>query len=560
MPRRLVPVLGLALLSLSTPARAADPIMPLSEVRAGMHCKGLSVVRGTEISEFDVEVIDVVAGGPPSATRILVRVSGPAVDATGIGQGFSGSPVLCDDGSGTRRNAGAISEGLGEYGNKTVLATPIETMLGAPPEAPRGRGSRRAGAALLRAARPLELLTFGGLPPQVRRVLNLASRRARRPVLAAPAGPLGSYPPQELRPGASVGASLVAGDLSAAAIGTVTYRDGNALWAFGHQLDAFGARSLMLSDAYVFSVVNNPLAIPEVTSYKLAAPGHVQGAVTNDTFGAIVGRTGPAPRAIPFRIFARDRDTGRTSALAAQVADESSLDLGTGLPLMGSLGISSAVADLLASEPLRASSSLCLRISIRQRRRPLGFCNAYFDLEGPFNDAQTALGLVDSYEFGPLTVTGVTARMAISRGVREAFLLRGRAPRRVRPGQVIRVRLVLRRRRGGRTTLTARLRVPRDLRPGRRVLRITGRDPRQIDVALEDELVLFLVGEEEGGGRRSARSIRELAARIRALRKPNGLRASFRRGDEARIFYRSADRLLRGSVRIPLRVVRRKRR
>jgi hypothetical protein len=186
MPRRLVFALGLALLAPSTPAQAAEPIMPLSEVRSGMDCTGLSVVRGTEISEFDVEVIDVVAGGPPSATRILIRVSGPAVDATGVGQGFSGSPVLCDDGSGARRTAGAVSESVGEYGNKMALATPIETMLGAPPDAPRGA---RANAALLRSGRPLELLTFSGLPPAVRQVLRSAAgrrnfaparRRARR--------------------------------------------------------------------------------------------------------------------------------------------------------------------------------------------------------------------------------------------------------------------------------------------------------------------------------------------------------------------------------------------
>jgi hypothetical protein len=42
------------------------------------------VVRGTDISSFDVEVIDVVSGDPSeSGARILVRVSGPAVDATG---------------------------------------------------------------------------------------------------------------------------------------------------------------------------------------------------------------------------------------------------------------------------------------------------------------------------------------------------------------------------------------------------------------------------------------------------------------------------------------------
>jgi hypothetical protein len=560
MPRRLFLVLGLALLAPGAPVQAAEPIMPLSEVRSGMDCTGLSVVRGTDISEFDVEVIDVVAGGAPSAARILVRVSGPAVDATGIGPGFSGSPVLCDDGSGRRRTAGAISEGIGEYGNKVALATPIEAMLGARPEAPREQRSaraRRSDAALLRSARPLELLTVSGLPPQVRRVLRSAARRARRAVLAAPAGPLGSYAPQELRPGASVAAAVAGGDLSAAAIGTVTYRDGDALWAFGHQIDGFGARSLLLSDAYVFSVVNNPLGLPEVSTYKLAAAGHIQGTVTNDTFGATVGRVGAPPRMIPFGINARDRDTGRAIALSTQVADESAVDLGTGLPLMGALGLSSALSELLASEPQRASSSLCLRIRIRQRSRPLGFCNRYFDLEGPLNDAQTALGLVDAYEFGPLTVTGVAVRLGVGRGVREAFLLRGRGPRRVRPGQTIRVRLLLRRRKGGLTRLNARLRVPRSLRPGRRTLRISGQPARPISDPLEDELVFLLTGEEVEG-ERSPRSLGELAERIAALRRPLSLRASFRRGQSSRLSYRDAGRLIRGSVRIPMRVVRRR--
>src|SRR5215211_3638155 len=137
-------------------AHAADPIMPLSEVRAGMHCTGLSVVRGTDIASFDVEVIDVIADEPTiGGPRILVRTSGPAVDDTGIGPGFSGSPVLCDG-----RNAGAISEGVGEYGNHIALATPIEEILGARPAAARARRAPR----IARAARPLVgPLTVGGL-------------------------------------------------------------------------------------------------------------------------------------------------------------------------------------------------------------------------------------------------------------------------------------------------------------------------------------------------------------------------------------------------------------
>ena len=221
-------------------ARAADPIMPLSEVRQGMRCTGLSVIQGTTISSFDVEILDVIAPEAGlSGPRILIRVSGPAVDETGIGPGFSGSPVICDG-----RNAGAISEGLGEYGNHVALATPIEGMLEDRPTAP---ASARRDPALLRAARPLQTpLTVSGLTGPARTLVERAARRANRPLLVAPAGPAGGYAPVDLRPGAALSAAISTGDLGLGAVGTVTYRDGEDIWAFGHPFEGLGRRALFL--------------------------------------------------------------------------------------------------------------------------------------------------------------------------------------------------------------------------------------------------------------------------------------------------------------------------
>src|SRR3954470_11684548 len=121
--------------ALADPAAAAaqgDPVMPLSQVQRGMHCTALSVIHGTAISSFDTEVLDVISGDAADDARILIRVSGPAVDETGIGPGFSGSPIYCTDGDGVSRNIGAISEGIGEYGNKVGLATPMQHILARP--------------------------------------------------------------------------------------------------------------------------------------------------------------------------------------------------------------------------------------------------------------------------------------------------------------------------------------------------------------------------------------------------------------------------------------------
>src|SRR5688500_15334629 len=133
-----------ALLVPADPAHAGDPIMPLWQVNAGMQCTGYSVIQGTAISSFNVRVLDVAAGEATSGGgRILFEVSGPAVDATGLGPGFSGSPIYCPDEAGTQRAIGAIAESINEYGGKVALATPIEAIIGTPVDVP-GRPSAAA--------------------------------------------------------------------------------------------------------------------------------------------------------------------------------------------------------------------------------------------------------------------------------------------------------------------------------------------------------------------------------------------------------------------------------
>src|SRR3954453_7115072 len=121
MRARVLAATVVALLAPAAPAVAGDAIMPLSDVHAGMRCTGYSVVRGTEISSFDVDIEDVIDGDASGeGPRLRTPAPGPAVDETGIGPGFPGSPIYCPDEHGTPRNAGAISESLGQYGGKVA--------------------------------------------------------------------------------------------------------------------------------------------------------------------------------------------------------------------------------------------------------------------------------------------------------------------------------------------------------------------------------------------------------------------------------------------------------
>jgi hypothetical protein len=555
--RLLVAATLVACLLPAAPAVAAgDPIMPLAEVRSGMQCTGLSVIRGTAIESFDVEVIDVVDSEPGTGTAmILVEVSGPAVDRTGVGPGFSGSPIYCGG-----RNIGAISQSIGDYGGKVVIATPIESMLANPVDAPRPRAG----------ARPLAApLTISGLHPALGRALERAGKRVGRPVTAVPAGPLGSFPRQTLVPGSAVAASLSSGDLKVSALGTVTYTDADRVWAFGHPFENAGARSLFLQDAYIFKVINDPLAPITGGSFKLGFPGHDLGTLTNDASAAIVGRVGPLPKTTAVQAFARDGDTGATRLVRSTVADETDLDNPTGFTGLGAvapLAVAQAAGTVMQSAPGRLTGRMCVTIRLRERpRRPARFCNRYlsstiFDpTAGPLSnpiafpaafDVSDAIALIESYEGRTPHVTSLRARVDLMRGERLAFLRGVDAPRRVRAGRRVTLRVKLQRLRGGVFTKRYRVRIPR-VKPGRRTLRLSGFE----ESFGEDELLEILLGAEpEGEPEQGPVRLRDLIDEIKGLGRWDGVEVQV--GGKRRRAFLDRDRVITGNARTTVRVVR----
>jgi hypothetical protein len=370
-------------------------------------------VRGTQVTSFDVEILDIVAGDPAAKQPyILLRASGPAVAATGLGQGFSGSPIWCPGSDGVPRIVGAVSEAIGQYGNDVALATPIGLVLGEPIEAP---AAVRVAPALLRSARPLAApLSVSGLSPAVGRALQTAAARAGRVVYAAP-GRARQAPaePQPLVPGSSVAVGFASGDLTASAVGTVAYVDGENVWAFGHPFESAGRRRLFLQDAYVYTVIGNPTGAPELVSYKLAAPAGDRGTITNDGISAVTGRLGALPPSIPMKVIARDEDSGRLRVAALRVADERSIGLPTGasaLAQVGPVAVAQMAYGALGATPSRQSGEMCVRMTVAGQKRPLRFCNTYVGgtggglqglAGGPLvQDFAEAARLVDAFRFG----------------------------------------------------------------------------------------------------------------------------------------------------------------
>ena len=562
-----------ALLVPAAPALAGDPTMPLSQVHAGMQCTGYSVIQGTTISSFDVRVLDVAAGEAAGIGNILIEVSGPAVDATGIGPGFSGSPIYCPDGAGVQRNIGAISQSVNEYGGKIALATSIDAILGTPVDVPSRPATARMKAAMANAKPIASPLSVSGLSAPLASALTRAAAKAGRPVLAVPAGPLGSFPPQTLQPGSAVAVGYSNGDVRTSATGTVAYVDGDRIWIFGHELEGNGKRALLLQDAYVYKVINNPLQIGAIAStYKLAASGHDLGSITSDGFSAVAGRLGVLPHTVPVSVIARDEDSGRMQVVNTSAADEAAVDLPSGgswTSAVAPLAIAQAGLGVLGSVPGRLTGEMCARISLAEIEKPLRFCNRYVSagsgqsedggssnavLSGAANDLGSALGTIDAYTGKPPRVTGVSVLLKVHRGTDQAFIRGISLPQRVRAGRKVRAKVTLQRVRGDKLTRTYTMSIPRDARSGRQTLRFVGQDVDQG----ENAFTTIILGEEEEqneGGDPGPDSLDELAEEVRATQRYDGVlvRIGRVRGDA----FRDDDFRISGQAEAAVQVSRR---
>ena len=537
MRRLLLAALAAALVA-PAPASAADPIMPLGDVQAGMRCTALTVVHATTITSFDVEVLEVIDRQRPEVARILVRVSGPAVDATGVGPGFSGSPVYCPGSDGVARNVGAISAGIGQYGGTVALATPIEQVISEPVSPPSSapRSSARSSVA---GSRPLTTpLTLSGLSPPVAAMFSRAARKAGWPLITSGASPrAGGFPPQPLVPGAAASVGLTSGSIAIGAIGTVSYADGPSVWLFGHPLDGAGRRALFLQDAYVHAVIGNPVGAAELSTYKLGSAGNDVGTVTNDTANAVVGTVGALPATYPVKVFAKDLDTGRVRSLTTNVVNEGDIGNPAGpsiLAVAASASVAEAASTVLGGAPARQSAEMCANVSLRELEKPIRVCQRYAiagngpnALAGALStDIGTVAAFLESYPFGVLHPTAVDIGLRVRRGMRQAWIVDATGPRRVKRGRKVEIKLALRRTQTGvRFTRTIRFRIPAGTTPGERIIRLTGTDAEEGSNPDDDSdlSILFEEAPEEGPMPESPEDIRDA---IEALERYDGVTAT----------------------------------
>jgi len=114
---------------------------------------------------------------------------------------------------------------------------------------------------------------------------------------AAPITPLAPVDANTFPPGSSISVQLVRGDYSLAAAGTVTLRDGDRIYAFGHPFLSLGASDMPMSESSVVTVVPNVN-----NSFKLSVAGQMVGTISQDRASGVFGMLRQAPKMIPVKI------------------------------------------------------------------------------------------------------------------------------------------------------------------------------------------------------------------------------------------------------------------
>jgi hypothetical protein len=369
-------------------AQNSTPILPLGEVRPGLKGVGRTVFEGDKIEEFQVEILGVLKNAQaPKRDIIVARLSGGPLEKTGVIAGMSGSPVYVDG-----KLVGAVALSFPFAKEPLAGITPIGEMLEVVPEKPgttahwapgdnfrilRASGDsgdsprlvpseaasqnlaglpqmpEPAGTSLAELLLPLR---FGGFSNEA---INLFTPQLRRMGFEPMQGGMLSGGGQnmkpskaDLAPGSMISLLLLRGDLNLNVDCTVTYRQGDNLYACGHRVLAAGPVQFPFAPSHVITTVPS-LA----TSFKLDAPGQVAGTIRQDRYGAIYGLVGgETPPMIPVHL-RLDSTLNRMTDYNFEMVEEPTLS-----PLLLNLAVTSA---LTVTERAVGASTLELKGKIQ---------------------------------------------------------------------------------------------------------------------------------------------------------------------------------------------------
>lgn len=296
--------------------------MPLNQIKPGMRGNGLTIFEGNKIESFGVEIIDNVYNYFPSRNLILVKLTGERANYTGVAAGMSGSPIYING-----QLIGALAYRIGNFMKDPIAGvTPIEEMLRIFDKEKdrhletRHFSSKNKGSIndylnsgpkqkfdllnLLKSnlnkyfgdIQPIKTpLIMSGLEPLV--FEKISQQLDQTQFALFPGGRINHAQiseKEQLKVGEAVGAVIINGDFDISAVGTVTFRDGDKILAFGHPLFNSGPVNIPLAKADIITTLASLYA-----SNKFAASTEIIGNIRQDRSSGILAMVGKIPPMIP---------------------------------------------------------------------------------------------------------------------------------------------------------------------------------------------------------------------------------------------------------------------
>lgn len=126
---------------------ASDRYLHHRKLTIGMKGYGLTVMKGTELVKFDVEIVSIMGRWAPHQDVIVARCSGLGLEKSGIIAGMSGSPVfVVDPADGKEKMIGAVAYGWQFPKEPLCGLQPITQMLAASGVIPYGKAAKESTA------------------------------------------------------------------------------------------------------------------------------------------------------------------------------------------------------------------------------------------------------------------------------------------------------------------------------------------------------------------------------------------------------------------------------
>jgi hypothetical protein len=473
-----------------TPPKA-DSYWQVDDVRAGMKGVGRTVMKGTRVESFQVEILGVLKNTSPGRDLVLARLSGLGLEKTGVIAGMSGSPVYLGN-----KLLGAVAYAWA-YGKEPIAGiTPFCQMHGfveayerrdladkikpvrvglRAPVAIDGKefdtvtvaqgfddpGPGADGLWLSPLRTPLAATGF--TPHSLKLLRDRCGSAGFVPMQggAAPARVADEEKDTPLEPGGPLAVALISGDFDLSGIGTVTHIEGNRVYGWGHPFMSLGGCEFPLMTGFIHTIYPR-----QTVSFKMGSPLRTVGVINADVSTCIAGWLGRKPDLLPVRMTVALRDQGPAKTFNVQVVRQRSL-----LPTLVFTALMNSV-DMEGELPEELTGDLMARIEL-EGHPPVVIKDAFSGFTGGrapqalYNQVGTVVQLLTFNPHQSLRITRIECDTLIHSGRRTADIEAVELDSDTyEPGATVKATVFLRPYKGMRQRVPVTLQLPVDLPEG----------------------------------------------------------------------------------------------